>query len=269
MEFILTTHSDYDQKLKIEGCEVFCYSKKFLKKRYSGKNFHVAGETKSHNRKESIGKLQIGEKSLAISKDGEYSRLIYYPTGYLHVGDDDYIVIMKSRIPFLIVLLGLILGLAASVIILVNILSKVTPVIEPYNPLPEPDPHVEAIEGDNTSKSDAQSGGGSVSMIYTLKAELSLSSGEISMYFKNPNASNHDVVLELYVISGSDDIKIAKSGRIQAGYGLYQMSLLEDAAELSDGVYRGKYKVIYYNPDTGERALVESDITDLQITVIQ
>ena len=77
------------------------------------------------------------------------------------------------------------------------------------------------------------------------------------------------MVLELYVISGSDDIKIAKSGRIQAGYGLYQMSLLEDAAELSEGVYRGKYKVIYYNPDTGERALVESDITDLQITVIQ
>ena len=104
-------------------------------------------------------------------------------------------------------------------------------------------------------------------MIYTLTAGLSLSDNSISMYFKNPNASNHDVVLELYLVDGGTEIKLAQSGLVKAGYGLYEMTVLEDSAVLQEGIYQGKYKVLYYKPDTGERALVESDIEGLTIAV--
>lgn len=268
MELHILPHNDYDQKLKLKKQHVHCYSKGLLKKRYSDKDFQVVGEAKSQNRKEAVAELVIGGETLTVSEAGGHSRLLNRTAGYFHVGGDDYVAILKSRIPFLLLLFALLAGLAAGIAVLVHLLAGPTaPVIDPYHPLPAPDPNVEPIEKDNSSKADPGNGGGSVSMIYTLTAGLSLSDNSISMYFKNPNASNHDVVLELYLVDGETEIKLAQSGLIKAGYGLYEMTMIKDAAVLQEGNYQGKYKVLYYNPDTGERALVESDIDGLTIAV--
>ena len=45
------------------------------------------------------------------------------------------------------------------------------------------------------------------------------------------------------------------------------MDMIEDSAILSEGVYNAVYKVLYYDALTGEKALVESTITDVALTV--
>ncbi len=268
MEFQILPHNDYDRKVKIEKQKFFCFSKKLLKRKYPNDDFHLVGETRAHNRKRAVGKLPFGEKVFVVSGVGEHSKILNRTAGYVHVGEDDYIVLLKSRIPFLLWLFFLLLGIAAAGILLFRLWQgPKAPAIDPYHPLPEEDSQAESIQDDHSQKAQSEKGGGSVSMIYTLKADLSLSGGSISMHFKNPGASNHDVVLELYILSDGTETKIAQSGRIRAGYGLYEMQMDREAAVLQEGIYQGKYKVLYYDPDTGERALIESDITDLEITV--
>lgn len=280
MEYRIIPHSDYDQKVKIEKQNIFCYSKKQLKKLYPNGDFRLIGETRAHNRKEKTGVLPLSdsaaaqssaaqreEKILTVSAFGDNSKILNRRAGYVHTGNDDYIVLLKSRIPFFIWLFYLLLGLAAGGILIAYLLKPpAKPASEPLHPLPPEDSQAQPLEEDNTSKASSPEGGGAVSMTYTLEAEINLESGEISMYFKNPNASNHDVAVEMYIISEGKETLVASSGLIKAGYGLYNMSLDIDSSLLSKGDYEGKYKVIYYNPETGERALIESDITDLKIT---
>ena len=112
----------------------------------------------------------------------------------------------------LLILLGLLLILA--LLLKTWMIGPSQPVINPDHPLPDQDQHAVQIdpnapledEHEDAPPADNEDGGGSVSMIYTLDADVSLSSGAITMYFKNPSNSTHDVVLEAYIKSDGADI---------------------------------------------------------------
>ena len=106
-----------------------------------------------------------------------------------------------------------------------------------------------------------------MSMIYTLEARATLSDGVVEIYFKNPNASSHSVVAELYLVSADREILVARSGLIEPGFELHRLDLDSEAVTLSEGVYTGLYKVQCYDPVTGERALVAPEITGVTVTV--
>ena len=95
-----------------------------------------------------------------------------------------------------------------------------------------------------------------------------MSTGKIDIYFKNPNASTHDVSIILYVISGDQEIPIAQSGLIKAGSALNVLEFAEGSAQLREGVYSGKYLLSCFDPLTGERALVQPEIAGVTITVV-
>ena len=120
--------------------------------------------------------------------------------------------------------------------------------------------------GDETQK-ESPDGGGSVSMIYTLSAKITLSTGEINIHFKNPKVSNHSVAMQFYILSGGEEYLVAESGLIPAGNGLYTLKMLDTAPTLSEGTYEGMYRVMYYDPITGVRAHVQSEITDVVVSV--
>ena len=114
--------------------------------------------------------------------------------------------------------------------------------------------------------SDENKGGGSVSMIYTLDAKLSLKDGKIGVLFQNPNKSTHSVVVELYMVSGDDEYLIARSGLIQKGLGIDVLEF-NNSVSLAKGIYKGVYKVLFYDGTTGEKANVNSNIPGVKITV--
>ena len=60
---------------------------------------------------------------------------------------------------------------------------------------------------------------------------------------------------------------MAKSGLLEAGYGLNTLTLSDDAPTLSEGIYTGIYRLHCYDPKTGERSLVAPSIAGVEVTV--
>lgn len=264
---------DYDKSISIEGTKVKCYSKKMMDKLYKDeKQYTLVGEIKRKNKKEPIGELTVLRSRFQVSALDSNNTILYGRAGYVKVGPSHYVVVLTHRFAFLFWLLGLAAGIGGMGWIILSLLQAMDKpvIIDPDHPLPTDDPYVETFPDEPGQDTPATSpeGGGSVSMIYTLTVDITLSSGEAKIYFRNPTASNHDVSIDLYVISADGtQTPIAQSGLIRAGYGLETLTLM-DRVQLSEGVYTGKYVVHFYNPETGERALVEPEITDLTITVV-
>lgn len=267
MQYHILPTNDHDKKIRYEQVDIYCYSKKQLDKRYPAKNYRIIGEAKPKNKKEELAQLVLAAKQdpCIISEFGSHSKLLYKRAGYVHVGGDEYVAMLKPRWPFLLLLSGL---LALIALLLSLLLGGNGPiVIQPDHPLPEKDPYTTPMEDDNSQKADVEKGGGSVSMIYTLEAKATLSDGVVEIYFKNPNASSHNVVTELYLVSADREILVARSGLIEPGFALNRLDLDAKAVSLSEGVYTGLYKLQCYDPETGERALVAPEITGVTVTV--
>lgn len=255
----------YDKKIKLSRkITVPCYTVKEFDEYKKKNDTRVVGEALLKNKKEEIARLQLDDTELIVSEYKGHKRLLYKEVGFVHVGGTEYVALLKSRLPFWLMLLTILL-LALLLAGLLSWYFSRVPVIGPYNPLPVEDPKAEEIPDDDGTP--VEQDGGAVSLVYSLDAQLNLSTGKIEIYFQNPGTSNHDVVLQMYVVSGGSETLIAESGRIAAGKGLYELSMNEKSAVLSEGLYDAKLKVIFYNPSTGEKALVESDITDVTLTV--
>ena len=271
--FQLISTTDHDKQVKIEGQELYCYSPKQLKKLYPEKNYNVVGETRASNKKKAVAQLRAGKKTLVVSEVRTFTRLFNKCVGYARTAQDDYVALYENRLPFLIILFLLLLGLIlAGGLLLRNATAdsggpEGPVVIVPDHPMPDQDTNAKPNEGDDSQKAEAEEGGGSLSMIYSLDAALDLNTGEIRMYFMNPNASTHDVSIILYVVSGETEVPIAQSGRVSAGYSLSSMTMEEGSARLFEGMYKGYYLLSLFDPETGERALVQPEITGVKLTV--
>ena len=268
--YLLLSTTDHDQKAKIEKQELFCYSKKQLDKLYPEKDYKIVGETRAKNKKETIAQLKAGEKTLDVSEFKSNSRLLNKCVGYARVNRDEFVALLRSRVPFLILLLCCVAALIVAASLLIGAINEAPPgpvVIDPDHPMPTQDVNATPNEGDNSERAEVEEGGGSLSMIYSLDAELDLNTGEISIYFMNPNASTHDVSIILYVVSGDTEVPIAQSGRISAGYSLTSLTMAEGSATLTEGIYTGYYMLSLFDPETGERALVQPEITGVQLVV--
>lgn len=266
--------ADYDKKVKLQKLELMCYSPEKMDQLYSQKKPRVVGEIKANNQQDRIARVMVADKVLPVSALGKHSRLIYRKAGYINIGMDEYVAVLKSRFGFLLLLFLLLLGLVTALGLLLGSLfgKKDEPTV--INPMPVVDPNAETIPDETESPSEdpesvgvMEEQGGSVSMIYSLNAWLDLSTGTIDILFQNPGKSTHDVVLEMYVRNGEENVLIAQSGRIPAGSAMSFLTMKEGSASLSGGSYEALYKVLYYDPATGERALVESEITDVKLVV--
>ena len=262
MDYRSILRQDYDKKMEFRGESLFCYSKKEFKRLSRKRNFTVVGETTGRGKTNCDSWVELSGHQYGLLKPGSKSRLFYREAGYLQLENEGFIVLLQSRLPFLLLLI-----FAAAVLapLLWLFLIRLR-LPDALAPLPV-DANVGEIQGDDSEKKESPEGGGSVTLTYSLDAELSLSTGKIQMYFLNPNASNHDIALELYVLEGEEMYKVAESGRIQPGYGLTQMEYQTDEAVLSQGEYEALYLVSFFDSESGERALVESTVTDVTLVV--
>lgn len=265
-QYSLHPRTDCDRSRRVKGHRLVCYSKKALERRHPDGGYTILGELGGSDKSESVGRCRVGRSLLNVAPDGTRNRVLFREVGFLAVGEGEYIRLLAPMLPILIPATTVAAGGAAAAI---AVAGRGPVVLIPDHPLPDPDPYVSVLPGDDSEKAVSQAGGGSVSMIYTTEAEASLATGAVKIYFKNPNASNHDVALELCIVSGGREVAVAASGLVEPGYGLYRLTLDPDAARLSPGIYNGKYRVAYYDPVTGERALVHADIADVTVTVTE
>lgn len=117
--------------------------------------------------------------------------------------------------------------------------------------------------GDSGDKLDQPEGGGAVSLTYATEVGIDLSDAQASLTFANPSKSNQSMVVQIVV----QDVVVAQSGTIVPGKRVETLDLLDGAADqLSPGGYDGNLLVLYYQPDSGEKATVNTEIP-VHITV--
>ena len=123
--------------------------------------------------------------------------------------------------------------------------------------------NAETIPDDTGEKMENPEGGGAVSLTYSNEVKIDISDKAAALYFANPGKSNQDIVLQLVV----QDQVILQSGTLKPGNQVTSLELLNGAAKmLSEGGYEGKFVVLYYHPETGEKAVVNTEIP-VSITV--
>lgn len=160
----------------------------------------------------------------------------------------------KSR--WIILLLLLLLLIAIGVTLWALFFREETTLTPDYAPRRE-DKYAQSLDDQGDEKLEQVQGGGVVSLTYSTKVTVTLDDGMASVYFANPSKSNQDMVLQLVV----QDVILAQSGRLSPGKQLDTLELLEGAASrLQPGGYNGQFVVLFYQPDTGEKTIVNTEI---------
>ncbi|MFI3141171.1 MAG: hypothetical protein R3Y27_02555 [Clostridia bacterium] len=160
----------------------------------------------------------------------------------------------QSKKKLVIIILLIITLLAASVTTWAVFFRADVEISPDYAPV-ELEPNAEILEDSGEDKLESPDGGGAVSISYSLDVSIDLSTDEVSLFFQNPSESNQDIVLQIVI----QDVVVAQSGRLEAGYGVTTLDLL-DSAVLSAGIYDGDIVALYYDTETGEKAMVNTEI---------
>ena len=125
-----------------------------------------------------------------------------------------------------------------------------------YRPVEE-EQSAETIPDDDDEKLEAPEGGGSVSLTYSREVTVSLGEKKAYLYFANPSRSNQDLVIQILV---QDEI-LVQSGTLVAGKQILEMDLdSKKADKLQKGGYEGIFNVLYYDPVTEEKAVINTEI---------
>ena len=161
----------------------------------------------------------------------------------------------KSR--WIILLLLLLLLIAIGVTLWALFFREKTVLTPDYAPRQE-DKYAQSLGDQDDEKLDQAQGGGAVSLTYNTQVTVDLAGNKASIYFANPTKSNQDIVLQLTV----QDVILAQSGKLSPGKQLdTPLELLDGAADrLQPGGYEGQFVVLFYQPDTGERTIVNTEI---------
>lgn len=164
--------------------------------------------------------------------------------------------------PWIIVLL-LITVIAVCVTVWALFLRDSGPALAPDYAPQEQEQHAETIPGDTSEKLNSPEGGGSVSLTYSRDVTIDLESKSATLLFANPGKSNQDIVLQIVI----QDTVVVQSGLLKPGNQVTTLELRNDAAKkLSGGIYEGNFNVLYYDPITGEKAILNTEIP-ITITV--
>lgn len=268
MEFFPISSPNATHEVKLKGHTVRCLSPQYLKSSYPQGGCRILGEvTGAGGDSKAPGTIALGRHTMDVFPCGHNGSLLWRRAGYVQVGENDYLVLLTSRLPLLLLLT---IGAVVLAVLLAMRLGGGgggPTVINPDRPLPPEDIHAGQIEDDQSQKPNVPSGGGSVTMGYKLEVEVDLGSGEIGIYFKNPNSSTHNVAVDLYILSGGSEYLLAQSGLVKTGHALERMEVLPDAPLLSEGIYTGLFRLHCYDPVSGEQAMIVPEITGLNVTV--
>lgn len=167
-----------------------------------------------------------------------------------------------KRKQILIIVLILILIITIGITVWALFFRDTTPTLAPDYAPQQTEENAEPFDDNsNGEKLQQQQGGGAVSLTYSKEVEIDLSENQAKLLFANPSKSNQDMMLQIVI----QDTVIVQSGLLTPGHQVTKLDLF-DNAKLSSGTYEGKFVVLYYQKDTGEKAMINTEIP-LTITV--
>lgn len=132
--------------------------------------------------------------------------------------------------------------------------------ISPDYPPQGTDPNQKPIEGDDSTKIDSPEGGGAMRVTYGTTATANKSTGKVTLYYANPNASNQNVRIFIIVTNNNtgDKIYVASSELIKPGNDISELTFNSEAKKLLGiGGYNAELLVQSYSEDN-EKSMVEA-----------
>lgn len=171
----------------------------------------------------------------------------------------------NKKTKLLILLLLLLTLIAVGVTVWALFFRDTGPVLTPdYAPRQE-EQHAQDIGDDDVEKLEAPQGGGAVGLTYSTEVTIDLSEENATLMFQNPSRSTSDMVVQIVI---QDEI-VAQSGKLVPGKEITTLDLLSGAAKkLAPGGYDAKFVVLMYDPDTGEKAMLNSEAA-ISVTVVE
>ena len=162
----------------------------------------------------------------------------------------------EKKRKWLIILLCLLLAICIGVTVWALFFRESsTPPITPDYPPQGTEQNQKPLEGDEGDKLDSPEGGGAINVTYGTTVTVDLSENKVTLLYANPQASNQNVAILVMI----DDLVVAKSDQITPGYGVDTLELEAYAKErLSVGGYDGELVIRAYDPETGEKAMVDT-----------
>ncbi|MBR2387429.1 MAG: hypothetical protein IKB02_01530 [Clostridia bacterium] len=290
---------DYDKRVKVGNEYVFCYSKKKLKELYPENDYNLSGEArkgtaksqesfdarqakklarlKEKGLKESdvetlkIGDLKIGNSVLSVYPEGTNNKILGKTDGFVCVSEGNFIALHASRVPFLAIIFSMSAAIIGATLLTVSLLMNPAPpeIVEPDNPLPVVDPLARPMEDDDSEKISSEKGGGSITIAFRGPIYVYLDQNIATLTYGNPNASNQDVVVEIYLKDEGNEYFLGRSGRVPSGSALSQISIADREAGIATGYYKAKLYFHAYEPNTGDKAIVVSSVNDVDLIVVQ
>ena len=128
-------------------------------------------------------------------------------------------------------------------------------VLLPDYPPQDTDENQTPIPDDQGGAIQTPAGGGAVNITYVEKIDIDLSDKKASLYYANPSRSNQNVAIAIMI---GDEV-IIKSELITPGNMVKTLPLVEGVEKkLSVGGYNAELVVYCYNPQTGEKAMVDT-----------
>ena len=170
---------------------------------------------------------------------------------------------VKNRAIILLLLFITIIAIGVTVWAL--FFRNTKPTLAPDYAPQQTEENAEPIEGDDNEKLEQPEGGGAFSLTYSTEVTVNLSEKSSKLVFANPGKSNQDMVLQIII----QDTVIVQSGLLQPGNQITSMNLLDGVdKQLEAGTYDGKFNVLFYAVDTGEKAVVNTEIP-ITVTVTE
>lgn len=163
----------------------------------------------------------------------------------------------QKRTTIIIVILALITVAALCVTMWALFFREANVVLAPDYAPQEEEIHAQPIPNDSGEKMEAAEGGGAVGLTYATDVTIDLSTEQATLMFANPGKSTQDMVVQVVI----QDTVLVQSGRLTPGKQVTTLDLLDGATKkLSVGGYEGKFVILYYDMETGEKAIVNTEI---------
>lgn len=221
----------YGEKYKLGEQQIKCYSKKQLNILYPNKDYKLVGEYAPSSNKSPVGRLEYKENKLILSKLKTHSRVAYCEKGYLGVGEDSFVVLLKNAIPTRIIAAVLcVLVLAAGVILATNLTGKSEIVSVEEEPIAaagfdqnvQPELEEGAVDWEGTKP--RETGGVTAGIAIPGYKSITIDAGEtdIKVNLQNPQGNPCYFVISLVLQDGTE---LYKSKMIEPGKGLYDITI--------------------------------------------
>lgn len=159
----------------------------------------------------------------------------------------------KKRIA--IVVLCLILIIAVAISVWAIFFRKGEDVLPPDYPPQETEKNQIPIPDDQGGTIQTPDGGGAVNVTYSQKIDIDLSDKSASLYYANPSRSTQNVAIAIVI---GEEV-ILRSELITPGNMVKSLPLVDGIEKkLVAGGYNATLVVYCYDPETGERAMVDA-----------